>query len=719
MQRRQFISLGTAPVLGAMLSACGGSDETEAIGPFKPGLGVTIEPGVDAGSLSSVPGRITIDLAYLQEALDGQIRSSVVIGTTPQIGVPVTFYDAAGHILGSAVTDAYGMAETELPARRLVVAEAQTASGTLRGMRFYSGAELLPTLYVDVLQTVFVEVIVAMLDRYNVSMYVLQDYFRIPHGLNLFNIGHEEPLLDQRLVCQAWQRSGQLLPQYVQALSADIVDHVDDDAHVNLQFNAYLQSAGLSKQLPIKPIVELAGGIAIDLLSKAIPFPYASNLLKFAFGQFTAAIFPGQKQADPFIEVRQYLQAIETRLEHLDGLIKKSNWETARKDIAKNFSVFVNVIKDLEKVQKEHDKSPLSEASSKAYRDYKAGLLALTQHREAENGMRVAVRQLLGQEEFQNIGAIDSLLAVIKDRKFYSKTAEDYYRFYLAYFLSYQALGYMLLSASYVLRANLAATNVDPATQEQEARENLQDMLEEISQVAEYIKAVDVKGLPERINIDTKNNLVWLGSCGLVKNLREFWPTNSYACEAVNRFNQCTDSQPGQGLNDWKGPKPEQQMRRVDALVSEAAWRFGAWRSPSYEELKVSFYDDAKYKSQKVDVYATENGFSCFSEAKGLELKAFSNFLMPPGDAYRVELAQIPSQYHSAGKPYDYLACTLVDLRNSAVTSGVSVRSVYIDNGYPPDHSSRFVFFPTFTVSQALLEQHLPWLRVAASRNKL
>ena len=712
MQRRTFLSFGSTPIFAGLLAACGGSGEDASVGPDD-------VPGVDPAKLSSVPDTISIDLALLQEEVGGRVRASVAVGAQAQASVPVNFYDAAGNFLGSAVTDDEGTVETDFPARRLVVAEAHTPHGVLLGMRFYSGLELMPVLYVDILQSVFVKVISHMTGRYNVSMYVLQDYFRVPSSINVLNIGHDEPLLNQTLAHSEWSTSRKPLGQYIDELAADIIDNVDDDSHFNVRFNSQVADDGLlgADLLSVdRDFVKEAASTAVDMIATAIPFPFVSPLLSFAFGQFASSIFPSGP--DPFVEVRERLRKIEARLETIETLITETNWKTARREIARQFSVFVNVNEDLSKLQAAKKRHPDDDQSNSfEFRAYKAGLLELTASGfAARNNLRNATRELFGEGEHTDGGAIDYLLEVIRKKKFYSRTSEELYRHYLAYFISYQALGYLLFASSIIVRAQ------EEGESEDQVRRTLQSIQAELKEVVDRVVAHDVEPLPERINIDHAQKVAWMGSCGLIKNLRYFWPSNRQECGILSPGypSTCQDFGYGYGQEGWAGPKPNIIFNQSAEAILQETRNFGVWRNPSKAEFEKSFFTEARYAGKKIDSYAAENGFSCFSSAAKMELKAFSNFPSKrgTGESYEDDLAQIPTQYRRAGYAgdngaYYYLDCTRFDLRTNASHSR-NVRNNYF-NVTP---RSLYAFFPVCSVGDAKLRSHLPWLHVAEVRKK-
>ena len=239
MERRKFLNFGAGSALTALLSACGGGggngSSSDADAPTEldeTDTSVVVEPALDPTTLSSVPAPINIDLAALLEVVDAPLRASVVLGEAAQVGVSVSFYDAAKNLLGSAVTDADGIAEIQQSARRAVFAEAQTAAGKLYGLHYYNGLESDPEIAIDILQTIIANVILEIAGKpnsYNVGSYVLQDYFRVPSDLNLLNIGHNYELLDQRLMDIDRKKSGLSIEKYSKEITNDIIKNINDD----------------------------------------------------------------------------------------------------------------------------------------------------------------------------------------------------------------------------------------------------------------------------------------------------------------------------------------------------------------------------------------------------------------------------------------------------------------------------------------------------------
>lgn len=736
MQRRKFISLSTLPALGAMLAACGGASTDGGDNVLLPGEteDSIIEEGVHPSELSRTPEPIRIDFAYLQEEVRGQIRASVVLGTEAQVGVPVTFYDALGNVLGTGITNDEGIAITQLPARRLVAAEAHTSSGRLYGMRFYSGDELIPTIYIDVLQSILVNVVVQLVDQYNVSMYVLQDYFRVSSNTNLLNVGHFESSVDQRMVYAEWKKSGLQLDRYIDDMAKDIIDHVDDDGYYNLRFNSNFNSDGVLKKsyqkIEMEDIVKYAGQIGISAIAKAIPIPFASDILKFAFSQFTSAIYPAAPS--PFVEVRERLQEIDAKISRIEKLIIESDWKKSKQNIADEFTDFVNVKQRMNDLEVFKKTNPQNIENSLQYKQYKEALLKLSEDGAAQDKLRNAVRKFLGREHYYP--AIDDLLATLKEKKFFSKNSEYIYRGYLAYFLCYQSLGYALLASSYTVRY-FEQKDESKADREERTRAILRDLERELLKLNDDIARIDTKKMPERVNIDHINGTAWIGSCGIISKIVDFWPpgrkapVERYMYQTNGRYYyDSTEENYGRGMDGWGGPVPLIELRRSNAFVNEETIKFSDWRSPTEKEFKDSFHTNAKYIGKKIDVCAYGNGFSCTSESSKAEIKAFSFFPLPSSQDITLllphyirsdELAQIPTQYRRAGRAGSggsnyYLDCTQFDLKNNGIYSR-NVRNFYLGSG---QNAYKFIFFPVCSLTEKNLIEYIPWLHVEAARSK-
>lgn len=708
MQRRNFLQLASLPAVTALLSACGGSDSDS-----KPAIPDTqhekvLEPGVDPATLSSVPPPSEIDLDFLLQTVDVPLRASVMMGEQPLSNIPVDFYDLDGQLLATVTTDAQGLARSDLSARRLVLAEAQTPDGSLLGLCYYTGLEWQATVRVDILQTLVVEAIAEAADQHHVGLYALQDYFRVPQSVNLLAVGHAWPLLDQRLMHAEWRSSGKSLAGYISELIADIFDHLDDDSYANTRFNAQVQSdkhsnlrlhaepprlqaksagsLGISREAAI----DIIGNLARDGIKKAIPIPFASDVFGFAFGQFRSKVFPVPEGPDPYAPILDALFLVQSQLADIKEESQRQFLESSWRHLMKPFDMFENVSKELLNVSEEKGSNQARVAA------YERQLISLTDGNETQrNQLKIATRMLVGSGNYVQTPIIQALLTVVR-KKFYSEISREKYQQYLACFLIQQSIAHMLLAASYILRG------YNEQWPESAIGDSLSMVLDDFERMFRVTHALySVKALPPRVNIEHEKGLAWAGTCSLIPQITDLWPQSKKVCPST----YCSDNsfyRTGTGLPNWAGPEPWRFARGGNMMMSLEAWNFAPWRSPTKAEVSNAFYDGANRARPKlrVDVYAQSVGYASHTDAQGRQVNPF---LLPSG-----KRVTIPTSFRRAGGGLfsgpEYLDITAFDMETMQVASR--------DVAYRYAHGEQYHYFPVATVSTATLRTHLPWLVV-------
>ena len=726
MERRKFLNFGAGSALTALLSACGGGggngSSSDADAPTEldeTDTSVVVEPALDPTTLSSVPAPINIDLAALLEVVDAPLRASVVLGEAAQVGVSVSFYDAAKNLLGSAVTDADGIAEIQQSARRAVFAEAQTAAGKLYGLHYYNGLESDPEIAIDILQTIIANVILEIAGKpnsYNVGSYVLQDYFRVPNDLNLLNIGHNYELLDQRLMDIDRKKSGLSIEKYSKEISNDIIENINDDNYFNLKFNSKYNSSSQATQSISLQRNEIANEIiksAKTLIVKSIPVPFASDLAGYAFGKFVDWIDPNPGVVNPFETIYASLAAIENKINSLTNRTEEIALTQSINNTMMNFSAFSNLTTELDRLNEKNNADRLNL--------YKKALIDLGS--DIPGGPRdktlIAHRMFVGCGEFERSAVIDQLTEVIKKKKFYSRTSENKYKSYLEFYLAKQAMAHIFLGASYIIRAK----EYGETTSSVQAK--LERLSDDFEKIILSIEELAVPTLPDRINIDHENKLAWVGICQSLYELKDLWPSDREVtykkpsgrinCAGGScRVEEITYSKvQGAGMNDWSGLNVQSNMqgtRNYSHAINQETLNFGNWRTPTLSEVKKSFYDESSRLKLKVDVFAASNGFSSFTNNSYYELKAFNN----PATG---RLACIPVDFRQAGGTFfvreKYLDLSSVNFENMEIIKSIKATSAY-DWG---QKRNVYAFLPTMTTASYILEKYLPWLHVAAVRN--
>lgn len=710
MQRRNFLSLGAAPALSALLASCGGSgDDFED--PVDTDDGIE-EPGVDPDTLSSLPEPIEIDWAYLVEDVSTPIEALVMLGSNPANDILVNFYSLNGDFLGSAYTDHNGLAVSEIPAKRVVVAEAFTPDGRMLGMRFYADFEFRPSIEVNVLQTIVVDVlerIAGQENHYNVGFYVLHDYFQVPHNTNFFDLDHDHPLIDQRLVYEEWKSSSKSLENYIHLISSDIINHIDDSYYSNTRFNTLSKTKATLSSNSTEDIINDIGTMAIELIG--VEFPLLSPLLQFGFNRFMGGVFPSGP--DPLLEIQTQLQELQDSINGISNQIKIDKLDQELKDMNRLFDTFYNT-RDafqslLSSVTKDGD---FSQTRFKIYEKYIEELSTISLYSPRAD-LLTASRLFFGDSPYNN-GVIDAVLQVIS-KKFHSESSEAEYKNYLAHFLSQQAMCHLFLALSYIIVGSKQIEKGE--TTEAQIKEKVNTVLEDFSKIFERVKKFDVPALPDRINIDVENKLVWVGACHPIHEMADLWPPSEEAKYTQVNYPYDIYKVQGKGRDDWKGPKIKDHMLRgsscaqqnycdTDYDLSQDAYDFTTWRAPHRDELRLSFVNAAKKSKDDIKVYAATQGFSGFSKRIGKKLNVFHNY-------NKKTFAVAAGEYRRAGGGVygsKYIDYAYVDFNDYEVCKSRDARTAK-NTGY---NNGRFfdsvVMFPVGDISEKKLNEYVPWL---------
>lgn len=712
MKRRHFLSAASASSVALLLSACGSGDDDTRLEPPQDEETIVSE-GVDPASLSSLPEPQHLPLEWLLEPLSEPLQAAVWIGNAPQPDVPVAFYDVQGQLLGQARTDAQGIAHAQGTARRLVVAQAQTAYGAIEGMHIFSGYSIEPSIQVDPLQTLVLAVTVELADAgqaYNVGRYALHDYFKLPHDVNILALGPHYHLLNQERLCDEWRASGLTLAAYINSLKNDVLTHLDDDSYANTRFSTPpTRKANLAIGWDTDTAAE-AAKLARDLIANAIPIPFVSILVGFGLDQLIGLI-PRDKGENPFASITDQLVIIQSKINQMDDQIKEQGLRIAMTAMMEHFSEFRAVTEDMRKLL-------VSEQATDRGELYQANLIKLSALSQpgipsSRDKLLSAHEKWIGCNEQQRSSVLNELLTVVKKR-YYSKVLEDKYRSYIAFYMVHQSNAHLLLACSEIARGRAEGKSI------KDVGSALRRIAEDFQGIVTSTLALDVAPMPERLNIDATNKLAWLGVTGQVRELADLWPEGKNA-SYFDHFEMpyCPDSStckpvsiyknvPGRGLTNWQGPKPQPHMvHSAEQAVSLETFRYLPWRNASKDEIKHLFFDEASKTKQKIDVYASENGFSAIGK-DGHTINAFVDHLGQP--------ASISFRYRKAGGGVfsgpEYLDMSCVALANYSFVDSRKASTAY----QAGERQNSMAFFPVANLTDDQLKKHVPWLHVAAQR---
>lgn len=724
MDRRKFLALSTHSSLAALLVACGGGDDAAAPLPDHPNAvdpdEVILEEGVDPRSLSNLPSTQAADIEFLLQPIHHPVKASVFLGSQPQAGIQVDFYDLGNQYLGSAVTDISGMAYLEgVQARRFVLAEAHTRLGKLHGIKFMSDLMIHPEVYVDILQSSIVATANQLIEQqleHSVSTFIVSDYFGVPREINLLNVGHNYRLCDQRLMFAEFQTSGQSLHAFTQSISQDIVDHMYELEYKNTKYSQplLLRASSTSSDL-ISDII----GIAQTGLQEAIQLPFVSGIAGYAFGKLMKEFFP-TTEVDPFDEVRSRLNEIDAKLDQIKDLINETNYQNKKAALAEKFLDFYTTI-DLK------NKADADNQHATDYAElYLKKLGSLTSDIYIDKYTH-ANYLFFGCAPYQPEASIlDASFAVI-NKKFYSHTSQQQYQALLEYYIGMQAQAFLVLAGAYIY-----AEFIKPEAQRntQQLSQKLERLRKDFADISRNVTYIASPSLPDRLNIDHKNKLAWVGACKNIEELKDLWPndkTITYRifshtericspgdgpvnCRNVDIYDQIKHQ--GQGEKDWKGPifsahVVYQGPASMDATLFKMTGF--AWRIPSLEEVKKSFLDDANKQNGDIVEYAMKNGFSEYSTLQKKTVSAFFN-------ADKRNFADIPLRFRKAGggvfSGAPYLDFTMVSFSNFKVVDSRKATTAYNQGA----DTNVLTCFPVSSVNDAFLDTYLPWRILAKVR---
>lgn len=728
MDRRKFLALSTSSSLAALLTACGGGDDASASLPDSPSAvdpdEVILYEGVDPSTLSNLPSTQAADIDFLLQPIQHPLKASVVLGSQPQAGVQVDFYDLGNQHLGSAVTDISGMAHLEgVQARRFVLAEAHTSLGKLHGIKFMSDLMIHPEVYVDILQSSIVATANQLIEQsleHSVSTFIVSDYFGVPREINLLNVGHSYHLCDQREMFTDFLASGQSLHAFTQSISRDIVDHMYDLDYRNTKYSySHLKSFQSQSLTNSSELISNIIQITQTGLEEAISIPFVSSIAGYAFGRLMDEFFPITK-INPFDEVRSRLNEIDAKLEQIKELINEKNYNDKKTLLASCFEDFYIAI-DLQ-YKAEKDTAGLTD-----YEDsYFKKLESLTSQIYTDKYTK-ANYIFFGCPPYQPESSIlDAAFAVI-NRKFYSYTSQQQYKALLEYYIGMQAQAFLVLAGAYIYEEFKKPENQRNLSQLQRKLERLRKDFENISKKVESISTPD---LPDRLNIDHKNKLAWVGGCKNIEELKDLWPSDKsityriyshseVICAPGNGAANCRNvdfydftKHQGLGEKDWHGPVLSRHVvyQGSKSMISELFNMKGfSWRIPSLEDVKKSFLDDAVKQNGDIFEYAMNNGFSEYSTFQKKTVSAFFN-------ADKNKFLDIPVRFRKAGGGVftgdPYLDFTMISFSNFRVVDSRKATTAYNHGA----DTNVLTCFPVSSVTDAFLDTHLPWRILAKVR---
>lgn len=705
MQRRKLLLAALTPFVSTLF-ACGGDDhdssaQDDIVPADMPDSPRTVpdEPGVDPAGLSPLPDPIDIPVAYLTEVVARHCEAWVLLGDVPQAQVAVRFFDYEGRALGTGVTDAEGRCTLHGAVPRYVRVEADTPAGSLRAYGLTDGTHIENTITVNLFQTLLLNVAARLQAPFNVVHYAVRDYFAMGDAL-LEDLPADSPVLSQVLMAEDWRASGQPLATYLDALAAELVRHIDVDNHTDQRFQRG-DAAGARQApqespddvLPMDHIKELVA-FAIDLMGDAIPAPFASALFKFFVGTGWKELSKSDK--DKFGELNKRIQEVLSGIRETLEAQKQSDVLAHMLKLAARFDDFVNYHNTVRDLQVQLDAGQRSE---KDFDDRMAEEQARLVERNSGAQLTAAARHFFGCDNYDGLSVIQSVITLIKLKKFYGQPSQNLFLRYLAYFALQESVAYMHWVA--------AVGSVARAKGQSEARvsADLALLHNQLKKIEAMIETVRVPLLPARVAIDWAHKLAWVGTCNDWTDVRDFFTADTVLYEYYDNKTKKTVKITGYGIDSYPLMRKPKDPKAKSNGVPEETILFGQWQLPTVAQVKASFYDDAKKSGKRIDQWAVGEGMS-----QGTPFWRFGT-----NSPVAVVTAQDNNgRYRKNGYWYNRGGvCALVKFENYAIDGHYWLLSCSGDYCAWNGLKWTYAFFPVTTVSDDQLNTYLPWNRAA------
>ena len=670
MQRRHFLRNMGYPVAGLALSACGGGDSDD-IYPDEEGLteGVVTEVGPETSFADNLPAPIRYELSYLLESSGEVLSANVFLGDAPVAATVVDFYDASGKLLASAVTDALGQCVTGLIAPRYVRALAHTNAGALEGFAHYFDLRT-GSLEINLIQDLVIRVQAALGGSgYNVAAGVILPYFGLNQSQSLECMRPGNANFSLALMAADWKASQVSLAQFLQRFATDMIDHLEDESHVN---TAYRPLSTGALQGPFnwsgKEQIAMARKFLETVIGKAVKLPYANEIFSFFWDRLVNDQIPEEETIDPLVEISNQLVELRNEIAALTTLVKELDLKDTWIRIAGHFDTFINAEKKAKNSL--NDKASLQDLLN----TYQKAI-------DSAGDLDTAARLFFGCDNYMDDQSlVFSLNRVLQDKKYFTRLSGEYYQRYLSLFVLQQTAACTLLTAAETAIGKFHNRSESVTAKRIGVHKNRCDL------ILEQVTALSIELLPERIFVDHQLSLAWVGACSAVEDWRRFIPTGV----KVVSFNGGKIDYDGRG---WGLSNRTYMKDLPDNATNEEVLVWGNWRLPLLEETKARLLSRANAAKKDIRDYASAQ---LVPESVPFHLAKVSRLATVVTDSSRKYLNRFSENF---GAKVD-----VVSFAEKKVYSQRLLAYAYRDDKHV------YAYFPVCDVDETKLTPHLPWL---------
>lgn len=703
MHRRKILLAALAPAVSSLI-ACGGGGEKSEWGediPVEPN-----EPGVSAEALASLPTPIEIPMSYLTEVVADFCDVQVLLGAEKQAKVIVSLFDAQEKLFGTVLTDADGNARFKGNIPRYVRVEANTLSGPLQsyGLVDQSGVE--NTITVNVFQSLWLRVGDRLQAPLNVTNYAVRDYFSMGEQV-LEDFTVDSSVFSQVLLAEDWKASGRSLASYLDELADELVGNIDIDNQTDLRFqrnqtialatssSAVVQRVNPDEVLPMDQIKELVGFV-IGLVGDAIPVPFASKLFKFFAGMGWKELSKSDK--DGFGSIQSSIAEIQSGIREILSAQKQTDVLQHMLKLAARYDDFVEYRNIVRGMREQVESGARTEADFDSRHEDELNIL-IAKNSGAKLGE--AARHFFGCDNYDGLSIVQSIIDLVRLRKFYGQPSQDLYLRYLDYFALQQSAAYLAWAGAMALDAKTKGHTASRISADLALAHT------HMKRVNAMIEELRVPKLPERVFIDYANSTAWVGVCNDWESVRDFFSTDTQLREDIYdaRTKKTVTGDRGWGINNQKLMAKTLEARTQNG-VPLAAIKFGDWTLPTVAQLKASFFDGGKQSKKRIDVYAYEQGVS-----QGTPF-------FRPGIKSAIEVVtkqDNKSRYKKNDIWYNTGAVAKVVKFNNYSIDNHAWLMYYFEGSTAYLKNLTHAYFPVASISEAKLNEYLPWRRSSSA----
>jgi len=599
MNRRNIIKFGCSSIAApVLLAACGGGDDEQNLEIDEPDI--VTSPGEH--NLAHTPEPEEFDPSQIFLDAPGFIRAQVFFGDTPQASAKVTIYDADLKVLHEGLTGEDGYLQTQEISKRLMFAMAETPQGQLYGYAYAEEGELSQAININIYQTLAAHLAKAFDFEYNIVNYLLQRHFHIGYNDNIQSIDSENIYFSQKMMADAYLKSGLSLENYLSNMAALIVEKKDIEYEAETQFKPATKTefapatdirlATAAAFLPAVDdatkyqIIEFALDKAEGVIKNFITLPYSSQVIGFLFSKLKGELIP--PVPDPLDEVKNKLDQVSQKLDDLLDYLKKSRIDS---DWAKFLDVWDRF--GTERVNYKQAKNQFSAE------DTLKNVLSLIESRRTD--VLSANKWFFGARgKDKDKTFLYSYCELMQEKEFHTADIQEKINDYVSRFLLQQTETIGFIMTAITLDAQKQQLSEKEAAGRCEVYILSLKKTQELSR--KFIESTPV--LPRRIVIHKSSKTLWVGACNSV----EFAVDHLKKGHWTRRWRYIGIAQhPRSSANGFENKKHMLWDEKNPNGVSMDVIAFAEWRPPTVAEVEKVFLqrgpDEAK-KKDALDVWA-------------------------------------------------------------------------------------------------------------------